>query len=110
MDQLSQDVARAYGTCSGYDVAELLRPDPPADNPNRLQRILRSTNHATVKKDVNKALRKTEIGRSQDEVNAWSEILQAYWRALAEIVPMLDPSEVTNKVQSLLSAPGLDGC
>jgi len=106
MDLLAQELAQAYETCSGYQVAELLRPDPPADNPSRLHRIFRSTNHATVKKDVNKALRKTEMGRLSSEVlQGWSEIIQAYWRALAEIVSMLDPNEVKHEVPPARISP-----
>jgi COP9 signalosome complex subunit 12 len=99
MDQLAQDLSKAYGSFNGYHVAELLRPDPVGDNLERLRIIVRSSNHATVKKDVNVSLRTTDLARQPNStLTGWSEIVQAYWRAIAEIVHMLDPEEVKREV------------
>lgn len=95
MDELARELAEAHSTGNGYQVAQILLPLSPPDKPGRLQSILRSTNPASVKKDVSRALRKSSYLKSlpDDELAGWVDILTAYWKAVSEIVPMIEPVE-----------------
>lgn len=93
MDELVNELAEAHSTGNGYQVAQTLLPISPPHKPGRLQSIWKSTNAASVKKDVSKAMRKSSYLKNlpDDEFTGWVDILTAYWKALSEIVPMTEP-------------------
>lgn len=95
MDELANELAAAHSTGNGYQVAQILLPISPPDKPARLQSIWKSTNAASVKKDVSRAMRKSSYLKNlpDDEFTGWVDILTAYWKALSEIVPMAEPIE-----------------
>ena len=99
MDSLAKELADAHSTGNGYQVAQVLLPLSPPDKPGRLQSILKSTNAASVKKDVSRALRKSSYLKDlpDDELTGWVDIITAYWKAVSEIAPMVEPVD-TGKV------------
>lgn len=101
MDYLVDEFSQAHKTGNGYQVAQVFLPIPPLGKPDRLRKVVRSSNHATIKKDTNKAIRKSPYlsDMAHDELAGWTEILVAYWKALNELVPLLDPSQKTNRVR-----------
>ncbi|MBE3045090.1 hypothetical protein IMZ48_21555, partial [Candidatus Bathyarchaeota archaeon] len=88
MEELAGELAEAHSAGNGYAVAQTLLPLSPPDNPGRLQAILRSTNAATVKKDVTRALKKSSYLKNLpgDELVGWVDIFTAYWKSVSEIV------------------------
>ncbi|SPO02126.1 related to CSN12 - signalosome component [Cephalotrichum gorgonifer] len=95
MDKLAGELATAHSSGNGYLVAQILLPIPPPDNPDRLRSIWKSTNSATVRKDVSRSMKKSSYLNNlpDDEFTGWLDILCAYWKALSEIVPMLEPAD-----------------
>jgi hypothetical protein len=95
MDDLARELAEAHSSGNGYQVAQILLPVSPPDNPGRLRTLWKSTNAASLKKDVSTALRRTSYLKSlpDDELTGWIDIVVAYWKALNEIVPATEPEE-----------------
>lgn len=95
MDKLVKELADAHASGNGYVVAQLLLPVSPPSQPDRLHSIWKSTNAASVKKDVTRAMRRSSsIGNlSSEEFTGWSDILTAYWKATSVIAPLTENSE-----------------
>lgn len=74
---------------SGAALAEVLIPEPSAQDPNRLRSFYYFTNAANLASDVRYALlqdRATGIKLPKQEGNAWVEVFAAFWKAAREIV------------------------
>lgn len=106
MDELASELAEAHSSGNGYQVAQILLPLSPPDRPGRLRGIWKSTNAATVKKDVTRAMKKSSYLNDlpNDEFTGWVDILCAYWKAVSEIVPMAESVDGV-KVGSLSMTP-----
>jgi hypothetical protein len=89
MNELFEEFAQAHASRNGYALAQTLAPVAPPNQPHKLIQVHQSTNSYSVKGDV-KHFIKTHMsqrgGLSQDEVNGWSEVYMAYWKALGEIL------------------------
>ncbi|ROT35005.1 PCI domain-containing protein [Sodiomyces alkalinus F11] len=86
----------------GYDLAQTLSPIPPADKPDRLKAVWLSTNHYGVKDDVTHGLVQALTSRSgypreevREEVNGWTEVFSAYWKAIGELLAV-DGDSIVN--------------
>lgn len=87
MNELFVDFAKAHASRHGYLLAQTLSPVAPANDPQRLQAIFRSTNSHSVKGDI-KHFIKTNMprkGSDQEELNGWVDVFIAYWKAIGEI-------------------------
>ena len=95
MEELARELAEAHSSGNGYQVAQILLPLSPPDRPGRLRAIWKSSNSATVKKDVTRAMKKSSYLNDlpNDEFTGWVDILCAYWKAVSEIVPMAESVE-----------------
>lgn len=89
MNELFEDFAQAHASRNGYALAQTLAPVAPPNQPHKLTQVHQSTNSYSVKGDV-KHFIKTHMsqrgGLSQNEVNGWSDVYMAYWKALGEIL------------------------
>ena len=101
MDKLVKELADAHASGNGYVVAQLLLPLSPPDQPDRLRSIARSTNAASVKKDVTRAMRRSSYisNLTNEEFTGWVDILAAYWKAVSAIVPLAEHINDNDKVR-----------
>ena len=90
MDKLINEFAVAHSEGNGYKVAQTFLPISPPDQLDRLYSIWKCTNQAAVKRDVTRAMRKSDyVNRlTSEEFTGWAEILTCYWKAVSEIVPI----------------------
>ncbi|KEZ42434.1 hypothetical protein SAPIO_CDS5630 [Scedosporium apiospermum] len=102
MDKLVKELADAHASGNGYVVAQLLLPLSPPDQPDRLRSIARSTNAASVKKDVTRAMRRSSYisNLTNEEFTGWVDILAAYWKAVSAIVPLAEHINDNDKAAS----------
>ncbi|PVI06670.1 hypothetical protein DM02DRAFT_609474 [Periconia macrospinosa] len=77
----------AYASGSAVAVAHFLNPISPPQNPGRLYDFWRTTNEVRVGGDVQYAL-ESRLRRhmSPNEINAWVDVISAYWRGVDKIV------------------------
>ena len=100
MNELFEEFAKAHKTRNGYELAQTLTPVAPPSQPHKLTKVWQSTNTHSVKGDVRhfiKASMSHRGGLSQDEVNGWTDVYTAYWKALGEIL-----AGESGKVRALL--------
>lgn len=87
MDSLFKDFANAYAECNGYSVAQTLSPVAPPTSSRSLKQVWQSTNHGGAKGDIKHHLRTNlkRQGVQNDEIEGWTEVFTAYWKATGEI-------------------------
>lgn len=87
MNELFNDFAKAHASRNGYELAQTLSPVPLAHAPYRLMQVWQSTNSHSVKGDVKHFIKTSTRGSlDQDEINGWTEVYVAYWKAIGEIL------------------------
>ncbi|KAI9682284.1 MAG: COP9 signalosome (CSN) subunit [Caeruleum heppii] len=85
MEAIFADFREAQTKGHGPLLSTTLTPVSPPDDPNRLQKFQRSTNHFSVLADCRSEIYSTHhIGYrlSKTEGNAWVDIYVAYWKAI----------------------------
>lgn len=105
MESLSQRFAAAYVSMQGYGLAQTLSPIAPPNDPDRLRAIFLSTNHYGVKDDVGHFLVEAVTSSSrysrksiQKEMEGWTEVFAAYWKAVGEILAVDRDSIMNGRV------------
>ena len=91
MEALFQDFENAHVHGSGHALASTLEPIAPAEDPNRLRRLYRSSTFGTVASDMRSGLvahSNTSVRFTKQEGQAWIDVYVAYWKAIGEIVQM----------------------
>lgn len=89
MNELFDEFANAYQTRNGYHLARSLAPVAPPTEPHKLTRVWQSTNHHSAKGDVKHFLKASSghrAGPDRDELEGWTEVYTAYWKATGEIL------------------------
>lgn len=90
MSSLATAFKNAYINGSGSDLAAVLTPIAPPEDPNRLRSFYQLSNAASVSLDLPYALFHGKSGKSpklpKAEQNAWVDIFVVYWEAVGEIL------------------------
>ena len=93
MEVLFRDYHQAVEEGSGDLLAATISPIAPQHYLNRLESIWQSTNYAAAENDVGFGLTKTALGSLKypnPEINLWTDIYVAYWKAIGEIIFVQD--------------------
>lgn len=89
MNTTFEQFAEAHSLRNGYKLAQTLSPVPPADDPQRLMAVWRSTNSHSVKGDIKHFIKSSTAHRRKldhDETTGWVEVYTSYWKAVSEIL------------------------
>lgn len=87
MDAILTDFKRAFATGNGYGVAATITPVPPPQDAGLLYAFQRSTNVFSVQSDVRHGISSyNNVGLTKAEINAWTEVYVAYWKAVGEVL------------------------
>lgn len=85
----------AYAHHNAYELANVLTPTAPPDNPGRLYDFYRASNEHQIEPETRSAIKYSQYSSlSPKEGSAWTDIFVAYWRAVGEI---LRADEATNQ-------------
>lgn len=89
MEVLFSDFQQAQQYRSGPMLAATISPIATSNYLNRLDAIFKSSNHASVVKDVSYGLTKSAfapIKYPNPEISVWTDIYVAYWNALGQLL------------------------
>lgn len=87
MDAILSDFRRALAVGDGYGVAATITPVPPPKDAGRLYAFHRSTNVFSVQSDIRQAIASyNNMGMTKPEINSWTEVYVAYWKAVGEVL------------------------
>jgi len=89
MDPIFDEFRQAFVDGKGYDLSQTLSPIPPPSQPQRLYNFFRSTNFATVQKDLKYQILYNSASQFQlppEQGNGWVEVYHAYWKAVGEVL------------------------
>ncbi|KAK1781860.1 hypothetical protein QBC45DRAFT_404045 [Copromyces sp. CBS 386.78] len=110
MDSLIRTFSSAQTNREGYQLAQTLSPDLPQQ---QLQAIWNSCGHHDAQNVIKRGIQNSTSGFEKlpkDEVQGWSDVYLAYWKAIGELLPALNqaPQSSWTKVydawKELLSA------
>lgn len=110
MDSLIRTFSDAQTSRIGYQLAQTLSPDLPQQ---QLQAIWNSCGHHDAQNVIKRGIQNSTSGFEKlpkDEVQGWSDVYHAYWKAIGELLPALNqaPQSSWTKVydawKELLSA------
>lgn len=110
MDSLIRTFSNAQTSRDGYQLAQTLSPDLPQQ---QLQAIWKSCGHHDAQNVIKRGIQNSTSGFEKlpkDEVQGWSDVYLAYWKAIGELLPALNqaPQSSWTKVydawKELLSA------
>lgn len=110
MDTLIRTFSNAQSSREGYHLAQTLSPDLPQQ---QLQAIWKSCGHHDAQNVIKRGIQNSTSGFEKlpkDEVQGWTDVYLAYWKAIGELLPALNqaPQSSWTKVydawKDLLSA------
>ena len=103
MDAFFNVFSAAYAEGDGYALSGTLVPLSMSDGPDLLQPFIRSTNYSAAERDIRKQLnhRNAPLHLSKDEVDAWTDIYHAFWKALNDIQVAESANKSAAKVSEL---------
>lgn len=90
MDRLFREFGRAVNDGNGNALAALLAPVAPADDPHRLQNIWNGAGHHDAKAVIKRKIQNNSDALVHSEVQGWTEVYYAYWKALGQILLVQD--------------------
>ena len=97
MDSIFQEFGEALSRQNGYQLSQTLTPELPVD---LLREIWRTTNFhdakSLLKRGIQAAGSSSGFKLPYDEVQGWVEVYFAYWKAIGELLAVLEQS--SNKV------------
>lgn len=98
MDVILADFKRAFLECNGYGIAATITPVHPPKDAGLLYAFHRSASAFSVQSEVRSGIKyhNSSIGLTNAEINAWTEVYVAYWKAVAEV---LNAEETSRQAQ-----------
>ncbi|KAL9037361.1 MAG: hypothetical protein Q9214_005738, partial [Letrouitia sp. 1 TL-2023] len=85
MEHLFYTFQEAHLVFSGPLLSTTLTPIAPASDPNTFRQLHADTNVFSVAGDVRGCIENSTLRLSKAEINAWTDIYVAYWKAIGEI-------------------------
>ncbi|KAL1882234.1 COP9 signalosome (CSN) subunit [Diaporthe australafricana] len=85
MDFIFQDFSTATAEGNGYQLAQTLSPELPAET---LKIIWKSTNHSDAKSYIRRNLKNgsSPLKFSNQEIDAWTDVYLSYWTAVGAVL------------------------
>lgn len=93
MDRLFRDFGKAVDAGDGRTLAATLLPESPSGDPTRLRNIWNGANHHDAKSSIKRRIQNSTDALSNTEVQGWTEVYYAYWKAVGEILLMREKDE-----------------
>jgi hypothetical protein len=108
MDPIFGEFRQAFVDGKGYDLSQTLSPTPPPSQPQRLYNFFRSTNFATVQKDLKYQIlynSNSPFKLPPEEGYGWVEVYHAYWKAVGEVLNAENAPKANTKASINFSSP-----
>ena len=108
MDPIFDDFRQAFVEGKGYDLSQTLSPIPSPSQPQKLYNFFRSTNFATVQKDLKYQILYNNASPFQlppDQGNRWVEVYHAYWKAVGDVLNAENAPKTNTKASFNSSRP-----
>lgn len=90
MDRLFREFGRAVTDGNGNALAATLAPVSPADEPYWLRNIWNGAGHQDAKAVIKRKIQSNTAGLSHSEVQGWTEVFYAFWKAIGQILVVQD--------------------
>ncbi|OAA63718.1 cop9 signalosome complex subunit 12 [Niveomyces insectorum RCEF 264] len=94
MDRLFRDFGQAINDCNGRDLAATLSP---SEDSSRLRNIWNGANHHDARSVIKRKIQNSTDVLNHNEVQGWTEVYHAYWKAIGEILLIEDQGQGKGK-------------
>lgn len=88
MDRLFRDFGKAVHAGDGTALAATLVPEAPLNDPSRLRNIWNGARSHDAKPSIKRKIQNSTDALNHSEVQGWTEVYYAYWKALGEIISL----------------------
>ncbi|EFX00984.1 cop9 signalosome complex subunit 12 [Grosmannia clavigera kw1407] len=95
MDRLFRDFGKAVDVGDGRALATSLLPVSPSGDPTRLRNIWNGANQHDAKSSIKRKIQNSTDALNNTEVQGWTEVYYAYWKAVGEILLIQEKQEGT---------------